>query len=251
VSKEKSMPRFYVSRPQIEKGLLKVEGSEVRHIRKALRLKAGDGIVIFDGSGKEYEGKIVKEDPSSVLIEVQSVISSQRESPLEITLAQSLLKGEKMDYLIQKSTELGVTEIIPFFSSRSIPLLDKSKRLKRYQRWERIAVEASKQCGRGLVPRIEPLQDYLEVLRAPSSDSLCLILWEKEGASLKDILRASTEGTRFFFIVGPEGGVSNEEVEQAKRAGFIAVNLGERILRSETAGLCLLAILQYERGDIG
>jgi 16S rRNA (uracil1498-N3)-methyltransferase len=245
------MPRFYVPQPQIEKGLLKVKGSEVRHIRRALRLRAGDGIVVFDGSGKEYEGTIVEESPSSVLIEIQSIISSQRESPLQITLAQSLLKGEKMDYLIQKATELGVTEIIPFFSFRSIPLLDKSKRLKRYHRWERIAIEASKQCGRGLVPRIEPLQDYLEVLRAPSSDSLRLILWEKEGASLKEILKTSAEKKRFFFIVGPEGGVSNEEVELAKRGRFIAVNLGGRILRSETASLCLLAILQYERGDIG
>ena len=244
------MPRFYVSHPRIEKGMLKVEGSEVRHIRRALRLRAGDGIVVFDGSGREYEGTIVEEGPSSVLIEIQNIISSERESPLEITLAQSLLKGEKMDTLIQKATELGAKEIIPFFSSRSVPLLDKSKRLKRYHRWERIAVEASKQCGRGVIPRIEPLQDYFEMLQAPSPDSLRLILWEKEGASLKEILKTSKEKTKIFFIVGPEGGVSNEEVERAKEVGFIPVNLGKRILRSETASLCLLSILQYECGDL-
>jgi len=230
--------------------MLKVEGSEVRHIRRALRLRAGDGIVVFDGSGREYEGTIVEEGPSSVLIEIQNIISSERESPLEITLAQSLLKGEKMDTLIQKATELGAKEIIPFFSSRSVPLLDKSKRLKRYHRWERIAVEASKQCGRGVIPRIEPLQDYFEMLQAPSPDSLRLILWEKEGASLKEILKTSKEKTKIFFIVGPEGGVSNEEVERAKEVGFIPVNLGKRILRSETASLCLLSILQYECGDL-
>ena len=244
------MPRFYVSHPRIEKGMLKVEGSEGRHIRRALRLKARDGIVVFNGSGKEYEGTIVEEGPSSVLIEIQNIISSERESPLEITLAQSLLKGEKMDYLIQKATELGAKEIIPFFSSRSVPLLDKSKRLKRYHRWERIAVEASKQCGRGVIPRIEPLQDYFEMLQAPSPDSLRLILWEKEGASLKEILKTSKEKTKIFFIVGPEGGVSKEEVERAKEVGFIPVNLGKRILRSETASLCLLSILQYECGDL-
>jgi len=245
------MPRFYVANPRIEKGVLKVQGQEVRHIRRALRLKAGDGIVVFDGSGKEYEGTIFEEGPSSVLIEIKNIISIERESPLEITLAQSLLKGEKMDYLIQKATELGVKEIIPFFSSRSVPLLDKSKRLKRYHRWERIAVEASKQCGRGVIPRIEPLQDYFEMLQAPSPDSLRLILWEKEGASLKEILKMSKEKKKIFFIVGPEGGASTKEVEHAKRAAFIAVNLGKRILRSETASLCLLGILQYEWGDIG
>jgi len=249
--KDKAMARFFIPQPRIEKGMLKIEGSEVRHIRRALRLKAGDGIVVFDGSGKEYEGTIFEGGPSSVLIEIQNIISVKRESPLEITLAQSLLKGEKMDYLIQKATELGVKEIIPFFSSRSVPLLDKSKRLKRYHRWERIAVEASKQCGRGVIPRIEPLQDYFEMLQAPSPDSLRLILWEKEGARLKEVLRVSEEKTKIFFVVGPEGGVSNEEVEHAKRAEFIAVNLGKRILRSETASLCLLGILQYEWGDIG
>jgi len=244
------MPRFYVSHPRIENGMLKIEGSEVRHIRRVLRLKVGDEIVIFDGSGKEYECTIFEEGPSSVVIRIQNISSSERESPLDITLAQSLLKGEKMDYLIQKATELGVKEIIPFFSSRSIPLLERSNRLERSHRWERIAVEASKQCGRGIIPKIELLQEYSEILSTPSQDSLHLILWEKEGKKLKEILKASNEKKKIFFIVGPEGGFSQEEVEHAKRMGFIPITLGERILRSETASLCLLSILQYEWGDI-
>jgi 16S rRNA (uracil1498-N3)-methyltransferase len=245
------MPRFYVPQPQIEEGMLRVEGSEVRHIRRVLRLKTGDRIVVFNGSAKEYEGTIIEEGPSSVVIRIQNVFSSKTESHLEITLAQSLLKGEKMDYLIQKATELGIKEIIPFFSSRSVPLLDKSNRLKRYHRWEKIAVEASKQCGRVFVPKIGPLQDYSEILQTSSPDSLRLLLWEREGASLKEIIKGSKEKTRIFFVVGPEGGMSNEEVEQAKRTGFISVTLGKRILRSETASLCLLSVLQYEWGDIG
>jgi 16S rRNA (uracil1498-N3)-methyltransferase len=245
------MPRFYAPQPQIEEGMLRVEGSEVRHIRRVLRLKAGDRIVVFNGSAQEYEGTIVEEGPSSIVIQIQNIFSSKTESHLEITLAQSLLKGEKMDYLIQKATELGVKEIIPFFSSRSVPLLDKSKKLKRYHRWEKIAVEASKQCGRVVVPKIGPLQDYSEILQTASPDSLRLILWERGGASLKEILKESKEKTKIFFIVGPEGGVSNEEVEQARGIGFIPVTLGKRILRSETASLCLLGVLQYEWGDIG
>jgi len=168
-----------------------------------------------------------------------------------VTLAQSLLKGEKMDTLIQKATELGVKEIIPFLSSRSVPLLGKSGRLKRHRRWERIAIEASKQCGRGMVPRIASLQDYSEMLQTASSGSLRLILWEKEGAKLKKVLEKSLEKTKIFFIIGPEGGFSQEEVEEAERTGFIIVTLGERILRAETASLCFLSILQYDRGDVG
>lgn len=245
------MARFYVPNPHIEKEMLKIEGNEVRHIRRVLRLKVGDNLSVFDGSGREYEGTIVEEDPSAVMVMVQNILSSKTESHLEITLAQSMVKGEKMDYLIQKATELGVKKIIPFFSYRSVPLLDKSKRLKRYHRWERIAVEASKQCGRGVVPKIEPLKDYSEMLQTAPLDSLRLILWEKVGESLKEVLKESKEKKKVFFIVGPEGGMSDEEVEHAKRAGFIPVTLGRRILRSETASLCLLSILQYERGDIG
>jgi 16S rRNA (uracil1498-N3)-methyltransferase len=245
------MSRFYVPTPQIEKGMLRIEGNEVKHIRRVLRLKAGDEIIVFDSLGKEYEGTIIEETTSFVVIKIQNIFLSKRDSPLDVTLAQSLLKGEKMDYLIQKATELGVKEIIPFFSSRSVPLLEKSGRLKRHHRWGRIAIEASKQCGRGVVPKIEPLQDYSEMLQLASPGSLRLILWEREGGQLKEVLERSKEKTRIFFIIGPEGGFSQEEVEEAKRAGFIPVTLGRRILRAETASLCLLSILQYEQGDIG
>jgi 16S rRNA (uracil1498-N3)-methyltransferase len=245
------MARFYVPQPWIENGMLKIEGDEVKHIRKVLRLKTGDGIVVFDGLGKELEGTIVEERLSSVVIRIQNIFSSERDSPLEVTLAQSLLKGEKMDYLIQKATELGVKEIIPFFSSRSVPFLEKSRRLKRHHRWEKIAVEASKQCGRGVVPKIESLQDYSDMLQMASTEDLRLILWERERIKLKEVLERSKEKRKIFFIIGPEGGFNQLEVDEAKKAGFIPVTLGRRILRAETASLCFLSILQYERGDIG
>jgi len=231
--------------------MLKVEGEEVKHIRKVLRLKKGDEITVFDGLGKEFEGTLVQEGLSSVVIRIQNVYSSKKDSPLEVTLAQSLLKGEKMDYLIQKATELGVKEIIPFLSSRSVPLLERSRRLKRHHRWERIAIEASKQCGRGVVPKIEFLQDYSDMLRTAASNALRLIFWEKEGIKLKEILERSKERKKIFFVIGPEGGFSQGEIEAGKGAGFIPVTLGRRILRAETASLCFLSILQYEQGDIG
>lgn len=245
------MARFYVPQPRIDQGMLKVEGGEVKHIRKVLRLKEGDEITVFDGLGKELKGTIVEEGLSSVVIRIENACSSKKDSPLEVTLAQSLLKGEKMDYLIQKATELGVKEIIPFLSSRSVPLLEKSKRVRRHHRWERIAIEASKQCGRGVVPKIESLQDYSDMLRMAESNALRLILWEREGMKLKEILERSKERKKIFFVIGPEGGFSRGEIEEGKGTGFVPVTLGRRILRAETASLCFLSILQYEQGDIG
>lgn len=245
------MAQFYVPHPQIKDAILKVEGDEVKHIRKVLRLKRGDEVFIFDGSGQEYEGTIVEEGSFSVSIKVRNRFFSPTEPNLSITLAQSLLKGEKMDYLIQKATELGVKRIVPFISSRSIPLLEKAKRLERQQRWEKIAIGASKQCGRGVLPQIDPPGDYPQILESVPTESLRLILWEKGGEKLKEILKKLKRENEIFFIVGPEGGLSQEEVEEAKKANFIPITLGERILRSETASLCLLSILQYEWGDMG
>jgi 16S rRNA (uracil1498-N3)-methyltransferase len=245
------MPRFYVSAPHPENDLLTIGGNEARHIRQVLRLRTGDEIIVFDGSGKEYEGTIVEEGPTSVLVSIRNVFPPKKEFRLEITLAQSLLKGEKMDYVIQKATELGVRKIIPFFSSRSIPFLDRSKRLERHRRWERIAIEASKQCGRRFIPKIEAVQDYHSMLSQAFRSSLPLILWEKEGKRLKEILKGSKNKKDVFSIVGPEGGLSPEEVETSKTMGFVSVNMGERILRAETSSLCLISILQYEWGDIG
>jgi 16S rRNA (uracil1498-N3)-methyltransferase len=244
------MSRFYVPNPQIEKGMMQVKGSEVRHIRNVLRLAVGDRLTIFDGSGTEYEGEIVELRSTLARIVIQRCSLPQRDSPLEITLAQSMLKGEKMDTLVQKATELGTTEIIPFFSSRSVPLLEKKQEMKRHLRWEKIAVEASKQCGRGVLPKIWPIQDYPGILQLASQESVKLILWEREGSGLKETLRRS-KGKGIFFVVGPEGGFSEREVEEAKRNGFTPIFLGKRILRSETASLSLLSILQYEWGDLG
>jgi 16S rRNA (uracil1498-N3)-methyltransferase len=129
--------------------------------------------------------------------------------------------------------------------------LEKSRSLKRHHRWGKIAIEASKQCGRGVIPKIESLQTYSEMLHAASTDHLRLILWEGDGIKLKEMLEGSKEKKKVFFIIGPEGGFSQDEVEKAERSGFVAVTLGRRILRAETASLCFLSILQYEWGDMG
>ncbi len=245
------MPRFYVPEPRIERGVMSLQGGELRHLRRVLRLKIGDRLTLFNGRGKEYEGVLIAESPSSALIKIEEVLSPQRESPLEVTLAQSLLKREKMEYVIQKATELGIKTFIPFFSSRSVPLLDKAKRGKRSERWEKIAIEACKQCGRTQIPKVEAIRTYSEVMQMAPSAALCLLLCEKGGRGIKEVLRESQKTSEIFFLVGPEGGMSMEEVDEAKRANFIPVTMGKRILRSETASLSLLSILQYEWGDMG
>ena len=245
------MARFYIAHPKIEGGLLRVDGNEARHIHKVLRLKVGDPLSLFDAPGKGYEGSIVGLTPTSVVIQIHKVCRSTGESSLDITLAQSLLKGEKMDYLIQKATELGIWSIQPFLSSRSIPIVDKSQGMNRNRRWERIAIEASKQCGRGIVPKIHPILDFSSMLQWVPKESFRLILWEKEGRKLKEVLRARSGRDRIVFVVGPEGGFSQGEVKMAAEEEFLPIQLGERVLRSETASLCLLSILQYELGDMG
>lgn len=242
------MARFYVADPQVENGLLKIGGREGRHLRSVLRLRSGDDLIVFDRAGREYEGTVVDEGTTSAVVRIRGIRPPEAESRVEIILAQSLLKGEKMDFLVQKATEIGVKAIAPFFSSRSVPLLGGAKRTERHHRWERIAVEACKQCGRRVVPEIEPLKDFEEMLDSPSPASLRLILWEGGGKALKEVIECSRERKEIFFIVGPEGGLSQEEVKLAEHKGFAPVKLRGRILRSETASLCLLSILRYETG---
>lgn len=244
------MPRFYVPEPCMEGDLIRIRGNEARHIRTVLRLKPGDRLSVFDGSSKEYEGKIVKTEGSDLLVQVETHSIHEEESGPAITLAQSLLKGNKMDWVIQKATELGATEIIPFISSRTIPRLAASKEKSRQERWKRISVEACKQCGRSVLPKLSSVLEYSRMLRIPTEKTLRLFLWERSGMGLKEVITATKERQDVFFVVGPEGGWSDEEAQEASMAGFIPITLGRRILRAETVGLCILGILQYELGGL-
>jgi 16S rRNA (uracil1498-N3)-methyltransferase len=244
------MARFFVPQLAIEGGQLRVEGEEARHLRKVLRLRVGDAVSVFDGSGREAEGVIERETTASALIRVDRVTLPGKESSLDVILAQSLLKGEKMDLVVRKAVELGVSAIVPFVSSRSVPSLDDAGKRGRSRRWEKIAVEACKQCGRERIPPVEELQDFERMLRSASPEALRLFLWEEEGERLRTVLgNAGRKGV--FFAVGPEGGFSAGEAAAARAEGFVPVTLGRRILRSETASLFLLSVLQYEWGDMG
>jgi 16S rRNA (uracil1498-N3)-methyltransferase len=249
------MPRFFVSDPIDAREEITIRGQEARHIDRVLRLRAGDRVDIFDGTGKEYQGKITRQGSQAVTVRILETTVPDRESPLTVIMGQSLIKGNKMDFIIQKATEMGVSEFVPFVSVRSITRLDGSKSDHRVDRWRKITVAASKQCGRVIPMRVESVLGFDETLRRSSAGTQRIILWERGEGKLKAFLRKKDQQSAGFpgvyFLVGPEGGFSDEEVRQAEAAHFVPVGLGSRLLRAETAGLTFIGIVQYEWGDLG
>ena len=224
---------------------------EMRHISRVLRLGVGDGVVLFDGEGKEYRAVIHGMTPDRISFLIESEKSAAlRESPLRILLAVALLKSPRFDWLLQKTTELGVAEIIPFRSSRVVPRLEKKGTEEKHRRWQKIAAEASKQCGRTSVPKVHSLHSFEEVLSLEFPTAARIFFWEAEKTgNLRDSLEAST--TSVFALVGPEGGFSDEEGKMALEAGFRPVRMGPRILRAETAAVVATGLMQYVCGDLG
>lgn len=247
-------PRIYLPKKMDEGSTVELRHENLHYIKNVLRLKKENPLILFDGMGFEYESTIRNITVKSATIEIIKKTPFQVDNSTKITLAQALPKGNKMDFIIQKASELGVTGIIPFKSSRSIPNLAENKKHLKIPRWQKIAVEASRKCGRENIPEITDIITYEEALQWPKEDTLKIIFWEGEtNTSIKEILRSKQyEGvTEFFFIVGPEGGFSNEEIEMASRTGFLSVSLGRLVLKVETAALVILSILQYEKGVFG
>lgn len=215
---------------------------EARHLREVLRLKPGDEVSVFDGAGKEFRARVAQASREFAELDLDEEIQPARpESPLQITLAVALLKGEKFDLVVQKATELGVTKIVPLMTRYAdIKLRDEADASKRVARWQRIALEAAKQCGRAVVPEVS-----LPVTLAPLLDGSCLLFSEKGGQGLTRM-----ETDQVTAIIGSEGGWSDEELDQARAAGAQIITLGGRILRAETAAITAAALLQHRCGDL-
>ena len=222
---------------------------EVRHIRNVLRLGEGDPVILFDGEGKEYQASIVRVTQEKIILSLKPEAASvPMESPVRIILGVALLKAPKFDWLLQKVTELGVSEVVPFSSSHVVPRWGEGQTGNRRARWEKIAAEAAKQCGRAVIPQIHPLHSFGEVLAFDWGQATKILLWEKEKAgSLGETVAHSSE---VVVLIGPEGGFSDEEARQAQAAGFQPVRLGPRILRAETGGIAIVALLQFMLGDL-
>jgi len=217
-----------------------------RHVARVLRLGVGDPLILFDGSGGEFLARLARIDKHSVLAELLEWNGRECESPLQLTLAQALSTGDKMDLTIQKAVELGVSKIVPLQGRRSTVRLDEARAEKRLRHWQGVAASACEQCGRNRLPRIVPVMELFAWLGEPAEDaSLRLMLDPEAGTGLAELAPSAA----ITLLVGPEGGLTPEETERARRAGFVGIRLGPRILRTETAGLAALAALQTLWGD--
>jgi 16S rRNA (uracil1498-N3)-methyltransferase len=241
-------PRFFILSTQLQQDYAVLTGREFHHLRHVLRLNRGDHLILCDETGREHQGTITT--LSSTRAEITLTSSSVSVAPpFVLTLAQGLLKGQKMDWVIEKATELGVHRIVPFFSSFTVAHLPAERQEERLARWQRIAQSAAKQSGNP-PPFIAAPHSFQELLAIVPQEAGRILLYEKEKTViLKSIVRSHSVFPALWIIVGPEGGFAAEEVADARAAGFHIVGLGTRTLRAETASIVAVTLCQFLWGD--
>lgn len=240
-----NLPRFYCREALSPGAHIDLPEPVARHAVRVLRLPPGASMVLFDGRGGEYEAQIERIEKSRVVVELGAWRDIERESKLLVTLVQAIQAGEKMDFTIQKAVELGAADIVPVDSRRSVIRLAGERAAKRVAHWQGVAASACEQCGRNQVPLVTPLEKLEHWLAKPARPGLRLMLAPDAEHSLVDLSPAR----EVQLLIGSEGGLDPQEVIAAKQAGFQAVRLGPRVLRTETAGLAALAALQALWGD--
>jgi len=263
------MARFFVSSENIkydEDGCavsVCITGTDVRHIKDVLRMTVGEDITLCDSRGNEYQCSIANINNDSIETSVKSAARCSSEPRVVIRLCQGIAKGEKMDFIIQKNVELGLNELIPVITEHTVVKFANDKdAVKKQTRWQRISEEASKQCGRGMIPKVHvPIGFKAAVDRltadGDAGDTLFMMPYENEtDRTLKSVLKSFESDLqdggkikRICIFIGPEGGFSKKETEYAVSKGFLTVTLGKRILRTETAGMATVAAIRYEIGD--
>ena len=248
------MSRFFIDKSCVDRetGRLFITGEDVNHIKNVLRAVSGDKIMVSDGSGSEYSAGIESIEKDKITASIIDIFSNITEPPIEITLFQGIPKSDKMETIIQKCVELGVKKIVPVLTERTIVKYNSLKDMEnKTARWQRISLEASKQCNRGIVPEVGMPLKLEKAFETTCEYSLSLIPYENETlTSLRKHVSKHTGGSICIFI-GPEGGFDENEIIKAQQWGIKPVTLGPRVLRTETAGSAVLAILMYELGDMG
>jgi 16S rRNA (uracil1498-N3)-methyltransferase len=241
--------RFFIDQPLLDE--MSIQGQDAHHINRVLRLTIGDKIVVVSPDGSAGIAQISNIALDKVFLTLLETVIEDKEAPVNVYLAQGLPKSDKMDFIVQKAVELGVRGIYPMAAEHSIVQYDDGKKNKRQERWQKIAVEAAKQCGRTVVPIVEPIASLAAILANIDSDTIVVMLYEGQAAQgLKQAL-AEHQGKSYLLLVGPEGGFSAKEVALCQSHGACIVTLGPRILRTETAALTGVAIVMYEYGDLG
>lgn len=230
-----------------------LDKDQSHYLGRVLRMRRGDGLSVFDGRGAEFDATIASLTRDGAVLELGATVPPLPESPLSVCLVQGISRGERMDYTIQKATELGVARIRAVVTARSVVRLDERRAEKRLDHWRRVAVAASEQCGRSRVPQLDP-PEPLPAALAAATDGLRLVAVPDSERLLTDVkppeLTASDGALSVELLVGPEGGLEEEEILAAESAGYRPVSLGPRVLRSETAGIVAIAILQSLYGDL-
>ena len=241
------MPRFFIKTTAQLGDTLALTGDDAHHISYSLRMAAGEEITVTDALGCSYLCRLQSLDGVSVIAEVLSPLETTGESPVEVHLFQAYPKSDKLEFIIQKAVELGVSAITPFESERCIKRPKADKVEHNLQRQERIAVEAAKQCGRGILPKVFAPISFGEMLDAAQEYPLALFCHpDDDTLSLKQTLSSHADVRRIAIVVGSEGGFSEEEFKKAKERGLVPTSLGSRVLRCETAPLFLLTAISYE-----
>jgi len=244
--------RLFVQNIEHDSRTVSLDRELSHYVRDVLRLGYGDELILFDGSGQEYTASISETCPRSVCLEISGQRAGLEEPPVRLILGLGLLKAQKMDLVVQKCVELGVHTVVPLISERAVSSPDLPRGLEKRNRWEKIAREASRQCGRCRLAEISPVVSLGEFLSKAAVADLRLIFTVREAGSLDLIQgRENERPQQVFFLTGPEGGFSRQEEERAVEEGFVPVGLGPRTLRAETAAILAAGLLQYRFGDLG
>lgn len=224
-----------------------IRGTDVNHMKNVLRIEPGEQVLLSDGQGKDYRCRVVSLSAEEVAAEVLSE-EENRELPAELILYQGLAKGEKMEWIIQKAVELGVSRIVPMATENTVVKLEPKKEEAKRRRWQAIAESAAKQSKRSCIPEVEPVSTLSDAVKEAADSAVCFFAYEhQEGmAGTARGLSLVKAGTRIAVFIGPEGGFSEKEAQIAQKAGICPVSLGKRILRTETAGLALLSVLMMK-----
>lgn len=246
------MYRFFVKPENIERNTIFLSNKDVKYIRRVLRCKKGDCIKVLDGKGGEYLVQIEKINPNMVRGKILERAFIKNIHDVSIVMGQGIPKGGKMDLIVQKATELGVDKIVPLITERTVVKIDNQSSNKKIERWKRIAKGSSEQSCRIFVPEISDVMDLYHFFSKYRDAGEKLILWEEErNIRLRERIRNIDKIKELILVIGPEGGFSKKEIERAKEEGFVSVGLGFSILRTETAPLVALSIIQYILGNLG
>ncbi|SHE65193.1 16S rRNA (uracil1498-N3)-methyltransferase [Seinonella peptonophila] len=243
------MQRYFVQPTQIVNSHIVIVGDDVHHIKNVMRFQPGDQIICCDEQGADYLAMIETIQPSQIRLNILNQSPSMGEPHTEVVLWQSIPKGDRWDWILQKSTELGVKRIVPVISERTIVKIDNRKLEKKQSRWQRIVKEAAEQSHRGMIPLVESVYHFNDLLSALSNQP-AWIAYEQGGNSFYQSLKAYPKG-EIHLIIGPEGGFTRQEIERAKQAGIKPVTLGKRILRTETAAIAAISCAFFMRHDLG